>query len=356
MKLIGHSILLNYNCSTKKGIKMKQKNIFLLIIGLALILMSGCAQKVGMRALEPAEVDRVSNTKKIAITNFKHDRVGLSNKIEANLAGFRIEDKNYFTMISRNDFNKIVSEQKLQNSGLVDPKTATEVGQLIGAEAIISGNVGRASAQDTNFYEKRSRCADKKCTKLVYYNVRCKKRIVGLSAEIRIVDVEKGDIIFADTLNDNSVYKHCSDDERIIPSTEIAAQKLALNLANEFTYKLTPHYRHFNVSLLEDPDLDYTDKQEELLEVSLEYIEKRRYNKAEGLLKRLVDATDSQSYVPFYNLGVISEARGKYNEAKEYYSYADNLMVQPVDEINEAVVRIDRLIAKRVKTRQQISR
>ena len=335
---------------------MKQKNMFLLVISLELLFMSGCAQKVGIKALEPAQIDRVSNTKKITVTNFKHDSVSLSNKIEANLAGFKIEGKNYFTMISRNDFNKIVAEQKLQNSGLVDPKTATEVGQLIGAEAIISGNVGRPTANDTNFYEKRIRCADKKCKEFIYYNVRCKKRIVGLSAEIRIVDVEKGDIIFADTLNDNSVYKHCSDDERVIPSTEIAAQKLALNLANEFTYKLTPHYRYFDVSLLEDPDIDYNDKQKELLEVSLKYIEKGRYEKAEGLLKRLVDATASQSYVPFYNLGVISEARGKYSEAKEYYTYADNLMVEPVDEINEAVVRIDKLIAKRAKTRQQISR
>ncbi len=335
---------------------MKQKNIYLLLISLGLIFINGCAQKVGMKALEPAQVDRVSNTKKITVTNFKNDSIGLSNKIEADLAGFSIEGKNYFTIIGRNDFNKILTEQKLQNSGLVDPKTATEVGQLIGAEAIISGNVGRATAEDTYFYEKRSRCADKKCTKLVYYNVRCKKRIVGLSAEIRIVDVEKGDIIFADTLDDSNVYKHCSDDQRIIPSTEIVAQKLARDIASKFTYKLTPHYRHFDVSLLEDPDIDYTDKQEELLKVSLEYIEKGRYEKAEVLLKRLVDATASQSYVPFYNLGVISEARGKYNEAKEYYTYADNLMVEPVDEINDAVVRIDKLIKRRDKTRQQISR
>ena len=321
-----------------------------------LLLLSGCAQKVAIKALEPAEVDRVANTKKITVTNFSHDSVGLSRKIEANLSKFRIDDKKYFTLVSRNDFDKILKEQRVQNSGLVDPKTVVEVGQLIGAEAIINGNVGRVTSSDSYFYETRSRCADKECKKYIKYKVRCKKRIIGLSSELRIVDVAQGDVIFADTFSDTAVYKKCSDDERVLPSREIAAQRLARSMASRFTYKLTPHYRHFEVALLDDPDLDYTDKQEELLEVSLEYVEQRRYDKAEKLLIRLVDATGSQSYVPFYNLGVISEARGKYGDAKEYYEYADNLMVAPVLEINEAIVRIDRLIVKHERTREQINR
>ncbi|MEA1982462.1 MAG: CsgG/HfaB family protein [Campylobacterota bacterium] len=333
-----------------------KKMISLLLSVSVVLFLSACSQKVGMKALEPAEIDRVSNTKRISVTNFKNDRVGLSNKIEANLASFRIDQKNYFTLVSRSDFDKIIKEQKIQNSGLIERSKVVEVGQLIGAEAIISGNVGKPNSSDSYYYVKRSRCADKECKKLVYYKVRCQKRVVSLSSEVRIVDVAKGDIIFGDTLSRSREYTHCSDDSRAMPSKESAAQNLAASMAREFTNKLTPHYRHFDVALLEDPDLDYSDKQEELLEVSLVYIEQSRYDKAENLLKKLVDSTESQSYVPFYNLGVISEARGNYVEAKEYYSYADNLMLQPVEEINTAVVRIDRLILKRDKTRKQINR
>jgi len=332
---------------------MVVKFFFFLIV---LIEITGCSQKIDIKALVPAAVDRVAYTKKITVTKFSNDQVGLSNKIEANLASFRIDNKKYFTIVSRNDFDKIIREQRIQNSGLVDQETATEVGQLIGADAIISGNVSRPTSQDSYYNEKRVRCADKECKKLVYYLVRCKKRAVGLSAELRIVDVAKGDIIYADTLSKNATYRHCSDDSNAIPSTEMAAQQLARSIAYSFTYKLTPHYRHFRVALLEDPDLDYTDKQEKLLDVSLDYIEQGRYDKAEIFLKKLVDATASQSYVPFYNLGVISEAKGKYKEAKKYYAYADHLMVEPVEEINDAVKRIDVLIAERQKTREQINR
>ena len=237
-----------------------------------LFLMSGCAQKVNIRALEPAQIDRVAYTKKITVTNFINDRVGLSGKIEANLAGFIIDNKNYFTIVGRNDFEKIIKEQKIQNSGLVEQKTAVKVGELIGAQAIISGNVGSVTSQDSYFYETRAKCANKKCSELTYYKVRCKKRAVGLSAELRIVDVQKGDIIFADRLSKNSEHKHCSDYSSALPSADMAAQKLAVAMANEFTHKLTPHYRTFSVVLLEEPDLDYDDKQEKLLEVSLVYI------------------------------------------------------------------------------------
>jgi curli biogenesis system outer membrane secretion channel CsgG len=332
------------------------KKLIVILLPLVSIFISGCAQKVGMKALEPAEVDRASQTKKITVTDFAYDDIGLSNKIEANLASHKINNQNYFTIVSRGDFDKIIREQKLQNSGLVDTSTAVEVGNLIGAQAIISGNVGRLSSSDTHYYEERSKCADKKCKEVYTYNVGCTKRVVGLSAELKMVDIAAGDIIYADTLSKNAAYYHCSDDSRTIPSIESAGQSLASSIANDFTFKLTPHYRYFDVELLEDPDLDYTDEQEKLLEVSLEYIKQNRYDKAEKFLFDLIDSTNAQSYVAFYNLGVVKEAEGHYLEAKEYYEKADALMVEPVEQISKAYVRIQSLIAKREQTQAQMQR
>lgn len=333
-----------------------QKVLLLTVSSLLVFLMSGCAQKVKIRALEPAEIDRIAYTKKITVTNFQNDRVGLSNKIEANLASLLIDNKSYFTIISRNDFDKIIKEQEIQNSGLVQENAALSVGELIGAQAIISGNVSSPTSQDTHFTETRAKCADKKCSSFVYYKVSCKNRAVGLSAEVRIVDIEKGDVIFADRLTRDAVYKHCSDYSSALPSTEMAAQALSASMADEFTSRLSPHYKTFDVSLLEEPDLDYSDEQEKLLEVSLEYIEQARYDKAEQYLGELIDTTESQSYVAFYNLGVIKEAQGKYIEAQEYYENADKLMVEPVEAINAAIVRIESLIAKHEKLKEQMGR
>lgn len=287
---------------------------------------------------------------------FENDRIGLSNKIEANLVNKRIDNQKYFTIVNRKDFNKIIGEQKLQNSGLIDVSTAVEVGSLIGAQAIISGRVGRATSNDTYYRENRIRCLDKKCKETRKYRVRCTKRIVGLSAEIRMVDVTKGDLIYANTMNETSSWRHCQDDSRALPTREIAAQKLATQIASKFTYKLTPHYRYFRVVLLEDPDIEYNDREEKLLEVSIEYIKQSRYDKAERFLIDLIDSTNQKSYVPFYNLGVIKEAQGNYADAQEYYKSADDLVIEPVAEVSGAYLRIQGLIENDNKSKEQLSR
>jgi len=332
-----------------------QKYLFSFTLVLSMFL-SGCATHVKLKAIQPAEIDRATTTKNIAVVAFKHDRVGLSSKIESNLARHRIDNRTFFTIVSRSDLNQVLKEQKLQNSGLVETKDIVEVGELIGAQAIISGNVGKASSSDSRFYETRSRCADKKCKELYYYKVGCTKRIISLSAEIKMVDVTKGDIIYADNMSRSATYKHCRDDSRALPSKETVAQDLASTIANSFTYKLTPHYRYFNVELLEKPDLDYTDAQEDLLENALKYIEHTRYDKAAQLLISLIDSTDQQSYVAFYNLGVVKEAQGDYEKAKIYYEKSDSLTLEPIEAVNVAYLRINRMIDEHHIITQQMSR
>lgn len=323
-----------------------------LFVLLTLILLSGCSQTVKINALQPAEVNRAAATKKLAVSPFDNDRIGLSSKVEAELSAQRVDGKPYFTLISRLDLAKIIDEQKYQNNGLLNPDDAVEVGNLMGAQAIISGHVSSPSIQDTGFYEPRTRCNKEKCWVV---QIRCTKRLAGLSAQIRMVDVARGDIIYAETLEEHVQWKHCNDDSQAMPSRQIAADYLAGIIARRFAYKLTPHYISFEVELLEDPDIDYTDEQEDLLEHSLTYVEQQRYDKAEQLLRHLLETTDNRSYVPFYNLGVLYEAHGNYREAQNYYDAADNLTMEPVEAISAAVVRIRRAIAKDDEARAQLA-
>ncbi len=328
----------------------------ILLFTAAVLTFAGCSQKVSIRALEPAEIDRAALTKKISVAPFEEDYFGLSNKIETKLVKQKIDNKDYFTVISRKDFDKIIAEQKIQNSGLVDLSTAVDVGNLIGAEAIISGRVGQATSKDTRFLEERSKCVDKKCKESVKYNVLCTKRVVGLSAEIRMVDISKGDVIYADTLNKMSEFKHCQDSAKEIPAIEAALEVLANSIAEDFTYKLAPHYSHFEVVLLDSPDIEYSDNEERLLEASLEYIKHNRLDKAEMFLIELIDSTKEKSYVPFYNLGIIKEAQGLYTEAQKYYKVVDDMAIEPVIEVSTAYVRIGEMIEKSNKAKEQILR
>jgi len=330
------------------------KYIFSLSIFSLLLFLEGCAQKISIKTVEPAKVDRVALTKVISVAPFKNDNYALSSKIEAKLANISFDGKNYFTLVSREDLDKILKEQKLQNSGLLQKKYALEVGNLVGAQAIVSGAVSQLHSSDTHFYETRAQCADRKCKKLFYIPVRCTRRDASLNAQLHITDVEKGDLIYADTITKSASYKHCLDDSRSIPSKGSIAESLANNIANSFTFDLSPHYKTFSVTLLDDPDIDYTDEEEDLLEFSIEYIKAQRYDKAEQLLTQLIDLTHEKSYVAFYNLGIVKEAQGDYIEAKELYERADKLMLKPIEEIILAYKRINALIYKRQRVFQQL--
>jgi hypothetical protein len=316
-------------------------------------MMSGCAQKVQIKALQPAEISRAAETKKIAVSPFNNDGVNLSGKIEAKIAQHRLDGKPYFTTLSRQDLDKVLKEQKIQNSGLIDPSTAVEVGKVMGAQAIISGSVGKPSSSDTRYNETRTKCNKNGCWEV---QVSCTKRTAGLASEIRMIDTQKGDIIYADTINKTGEWAHCSDDSKALPSTEMAAQTLAGYIGTAFVSKLVPHYVYFSVELLEDADLEYSEQQKKLLENSLGFIKAQRYDKAEQLLARLIESTGEKSYVPIYNMGVIKEAQGKFEEAKALYNKADKLTIEPVQQINKAINHIDAIIEENKQALSQISK
>ena len=336
---------------------MKLSLKLLLTASAVALLMSGCAQKVRIKALQPAEVGAMAAKKKVAISNFKNDKHGLSGKIEAQIAKHQLDRKRYFTVVSRKDLNKIVAEQKLQSSELMDEATATKVGKLIGAQAVINGEIASSSATTGRYTEAREKClkyTKEGCVRYKHYRVTCNTIQAEVSANINIVDVETGSIIYGDMINKEYNADSCKRG-RVLSKGQ-AINRLTTAIASQFVYKLTPNYVYFNVALIDKIELDnVTEKQEKTFENALAYIKAGRMDKSEKLLQGLLDDVNGKSYVVAYAFGVVNEARGKFDEAKKIYTMADDLTVEPVDEINMAITRIDKLIAKREEAKQQMN-
>jgi hypothetical protein len=325
----------------------------------AAVFTTGCVQKVKMKVLEPAEVARVANTKVIAVTDFKKDYgVGLSGKIETEISKQILDGKPYFTAVDRTQINKVIREQRFQSSGLMNEDTSVQLGKLIGAQALISGEITSTSASDTSFREKRTKYRNplKPLETAYIVNVYCKKRVIGMGASIKIVDVKRGDIVYADALTKQRTYKHCNDDSRPLPSKSQGVELLAGQIAKEFVFKLAPHYKTISVELIEDIEFDTGDAQVKALEGALEWIKANRYDKATDILDKLNSSLQGKSYAVIYNLGVVTEAQGQLEDAQKLYQEADALTLAPVDAINNSLRRISDTIAKRKKALAQIAK
>ena len=90
--------------------RLKSALFFIIVV----VFISGCSQKVLINSTKPAIIDRASNTKKIAVLKFENDNVGLSTKIESAIYSVKVDDKSYFTVISKNNRENILNEQKFQ--------------------------------------------------------------------------------------------------------------------------------------------------------------------------------------------------------------------------------------------------
>lgn len=332
---------------------MKGAGILALVSGAW--MLTACTTTVKLKVLEPAQIDRAAHTKQIAVSPFEGDTVGLAGKIEATLAKQKLDGQYYFTTVSRKEVDQLLQEQQFQYSGVVNENRLVEAGELLGAQAFVAGEVTSASARDDRHYEERMECANKKCNEYRVYNVACQIRTVSMGANIKVIDVSKGDIIHADSFTKSRRWKHCRDDSRTLPTKSAGLELLASEIATDFVHRLTPHYTTMTVTLLDDPDMDYSAEQKKTLSLAIEYIEAGRLDKAERLLGTLLDSTDNRSYVAAYDLGVVKEAQGDLAEARRLYHLADDLQVEPVDEINEAVKRIDRVMVNREKALSQIS-
>lgn len=343
-----------------------------LLVLAATMFSTGCAQKVRIKALQPAEVGEMAVKKKVAVSNFKNDSVGVSGKIESEIAKQQLDKERYFTVLSRKDMAKVIAEQKLQSSELMDESTSSKVGKLIGAQAIINGEVTSANAESGTYQEDREKCLkyykdSGECAQYRYYKVTCKTTQASVAVNINIVNVETGSIIYGDTISKNYSADSCKAGQttlglltmdsgpKQILSKGQALNSLASSIAQEFVYKLTPNYVYFNVTLIEDIELDNVgNKQGMEFEAALAFIKAARYDRAKSYLEKLMREFDGKSYAVDYDLGVIYEATGDFDKAKELYVLADKQTVQPVEEINLAINRIDGLIEKRDEAKRQM--
>ncbi len=306
-----------------------------------IFVFSGCSQKVRVESYQPAKIDRVSKSKKLSVLDFNNDTISFSSTLETKLANKKVYGKPYFNVISRKELDTILEEQRFQYSGLVNKDTSVKIGKMIGVSTLISGEIADASLNKSYYQSRRYKCLDKKCTKSRVYFVRCVKGIYNLSVNIKMTDVELGDIIYADTMSLSQSHSHCMDHSGGLPNKGEVFNKLSLYIIDDFISVISPTKISMQVELLEDPEIDYDDKQERLLENSLEYIKMGRYSKAEELLSELLNTTHDGCFVASYNLGVVKELMGKYNQAKQLYDLSESLVQAPNETVSYAVIRIN---------------
>lgn len=89
-----------------------------------------------------------------------------------------------FIVVERDKMEALMKEQKMGLTGAITPQTAAKVGQMLGLEAIVTGAVSQAGVKTTgtDFIISQS-----------------KKQTAEVTVDLRVVEVETGQILLADS-------------------------------------------------------------------------------------------------------------------------------------------------------------
>ncbi|MEW5734947.1 MAG: CsgG/HfaB family protein [Thermodesulfobacteriota bacterium] len=319
----------------------------------SLAVMGGCAPSMKTRMLVPAKAYEASRLKRVAVMPFTGpDGARVAAEMEAMLAGITIDGKPYFTVIERNALEKVVAEQKLSLSGMVDEQTAGSVGKLAGAEGIFMGNVGGIRADDAHSQATRTRCGAKnqegKCIRWDEYKVDCTKRTVTFTLTPKVVSTETGQIVSSETLSASASDDQCADSGQALASVNALSANAEKAVMDQFREMIAPYYVDMEIKLITSDDSKMSPEANQCIKDGLAWFKEQRMDRACELWSKAASLHPEGYAIPYLQ-GVCAEVHGSLDEALEYYRAADARTKKPNKDIALAISRVETKMENRKK-------
>jgi curli biogenesis system outer membrane secretion channel CsgG len=161
---------------------------------LAAALLAACAagqktvmkQAVSANVTEKVESAFTGPKRRVGVVDFENktaygQRLGTA---ASDILVTELAKSGKFIVVERDKMGRLLEEQKLGLTGAVDPKTAAQMGKLLGLNAIVTGSISQFGVATTG--------SD-------YLLTQTKKQVASCTVDVRVVDVETGQIIWADS-------------------------------------------------------------------------------------------------------------------------------------------------------------
>lgn len=335
-----------------KDLKFIYALTVLIVLG---AIISSCAPVVGVKMLKPAEID-LSSYKNITVMEFSGEG---GNKVarwtESDLLKVKIDGEPYFKIVARDQLSRVMEEQRLSKSGAINQKSATKMRQLLGVQAIVSGNV---DALEIGKNWKTYSFQDLKGN--VSY-VDCLDIVTRAAFTINFISTETGSIEFSETLEGYTNGQKCNNGQNKGDlGSDDQLQSLATRRAIEkFITKITPHYVTVNVTFknsaddsLLPKDKAAKEKIESFFKTGLDYVRANQWDMAIKSFENVLVNLPNEPY-SLYNIGLSYEIKGQLEKARSYYQKAVN--IKPTDTtLGNALSQVEQRIQEQEQVKKQL--
>jgi curli biogenesis system outer membrane secretion channel CsgG len=183
----------------KKGISFLSMALFVCFI--LLDPSTAKAQKTKVqkaKAGQPAspQVQPIGPKKRIIVSEFENRTAYGERRLGIAISDMLVTElvnTNYFVLLEREKLNTVMKEQVLGQSGMINENAAPKLGQLLGANAIITGSVTEFGVRTES-------------TDIIITSG--KKQIVNCVVDVRVVDTSTGEITWAGSGKGEAIRKY----------------------------------------------------------------------------------------------------------------------------------------------------
>jgi len=247
-----------------------------------------------------------------------------------------------FQVVDRQHMDKVMRELQLSSTDLADPGSASKLGKVVTAGAMIFGDVTQ------NFRETPS---DERYTddKKVQHTLHILKGEFYVRANFKIVDVATGRLIVSKTYEEKRDDTNRGLDRRPEPIDRNALERSArAAVVDRFMKSIVPHQEFMYANFQKDSDIPQ-------LEGGIGWAERGEWKKAQDAFNDAVQSAEKnvklkspQVAKAYWNLGLAYEYAGDYDKAnnminKAYSLSNDRDMLGEVDNIKRLQADAKRL-------------
>lgn len=159
------------------------------------VAAAACAPSASVKrrqAMTANETERLESRytgpkRRIAVVDFENKTAYGQNRLGSAATDVLITEltkTGKFVVVEREKLNKVLDEQKFQASGAIDPRTVVKIGKILGVNAIVTGVISQ--------FGEKTQGSD-------YLIVQSKKQIAETTVDVRVVDTETGQVLYADS-------------------------------------------------------------------------------------------------------------------------------------------------------------
>jgi hypothetical protein len=343
------------------------KKTTLISLFLSIFMLACATPAIKTTALVPAKFHQASKLKEVAVLPFdgQHGKE-FAYEIEGTLAGVTIDGRQFFALIDRTTLDKILKEQQLGQTGLMDEAAAVKVGKLAGAKGIYTGVVTAANSRDSHYTQARQECArkeikyDKKgnayegnCISWRNHTVSCTKRDANFAFTPKLIEVETGRIIYSNNISETTSASACQDSGTPLPTAFDLIGKAKEATKANFKRDIAPSYLTLEIKLMDGKAGISSNEAVQKLDLGLDYAKSNRLDRACELWgEGRGISPNSPSLI--YNLAICAEIRGDLEDALNLYKAADRALNKPDERITSGMGRVSEAINKRQDLKEQL--